>query len=142
MDYSLYENIITKKLIYYSTLSVIAMIFSIVCLIYLVKKMRDEKALFCFLMILLCFSIVGSVVLGGKTIYSSIYDIKNQAYICYEGEFLIDTDVETRNGTCTTRLGDGTKLETDAYQYLAGTYTGKVIYGEKTKIVLDIQPDE
>lgn len=140
MNLQLFEKIILKRAIYFSIVCVIVLIISILALKYIFKNMRQEKGLFYILNILCIVAVVGSLVLGGRTIYSSIYDIKNKAYINYCGNFIVTNDVENRSGTCSLYLPDknGLHLETDAYLIDPGEYHGKIIYGEKTKIVLSI----
>ena len=139
MDFSVYEGIITKRLIYFCIVDFIALVLSIICIIYLFKKMRDQKVYFWILLFLSCSVIIGSVILTGNVAAASIHDITKQAYIVKEGEFKIDNDVETRSGTCSLILSDGTKLETDAYDFSTGIYVGRVVYGEKTRLVLEIE---
>ena len=141
MDYSLYEKVITKRLIYFSIIGCIVVILSICAIIYVVKNMRGQKVLFYILNILSVGALIGSIVLVSVVASSSIHDISKKAYIVWKGEFIVGEDVETRSGTCTLYLPDkhGLKLETDAYLLEPGKYTGQVVYGEKTKIVLDIQ---
>ena len=138
MDYSAYEKAITCRMTYFIIIGAVVFIGGIICIIYMCRNIRSEKIKFSILLALACFAVVGSGILTGDVVYSSVYDIKNQAYCTYEGQFRVDTDVETRSGTCTLYLGDGTKLETDAYILSAGEHEGRVVYGLKTKIVLDI----
>ncbi len=138
MDYSAYEKAITGRMTYFIIIGAVVFIVGIICIIYMCRNIRSEKIKFAVLLALACFAVVGSGILTGDVVYSSVYDIKNQAYCTYEGQFRVDTDVETRSGTCTLYLGDGTKLETDAYILSEGDHEGRVVYGLKTKIVLDI----
>ena len=141
MNFQLFEKILLKRAIYFSIICVIILIISILALKYIFKNMQQEKVLFYILNILCIIAAVGSLVLGGRTIYSSIYDIKNKAYINYCGNFIISNDVENRSGTCSLYLPDknGLHLETDAYLIDSGEYVGVIIYGEKTKVVLDVE---
>lgn len=139
MDFSAYEHIITKRLIYFCVFGFIALALSIICIIYLFKTMRNQKVCFWILSFLSCLVIIGSVILTGNVAAASIHDITKQAYITNEGEFEIDNDVDTRSGTCSLILSDGTRLETDAYDFSTGVYVGRVVYGEKTKVVLEVE---
>lgn len=141
MSFQLYEKIIMKRAVYFTIVCVIVLIISILALKYILNNMQKEKVLFYILNILCIVAVVGSFVLGGHTIYTSIYDMKNKAYINYCGDFIVANDVENRSGTCSLYLPDknGLHLETDAYLINSGEYTGVVIYGEKTKVVLEVK---
>ncbi len=145
MDLALYENIIMKRLAYFVTIGILVICLAVFAMIYVIKKMRQQdKALF-FALIILCIAlIIGSIILIGKVLFESIYDVSNQAYVVWDGEFIVGTDVENRSGTCSLYLPDenGIKLETDAYELKSGKYIGQVIYGEKTKIVLEIKTED
>lgn len=140
MDYSFFEKIIMKRTCFFLIICSVILLVSFFAIRYIFLKMRKEKAMFFALLSLCAIAIIGSVVLSSSVVYSAAYDIKNQAYIIYDGAFSVDKYVEG-NGNCTLILFDkkSTKLETDAYVLEAGKHTGKVIYGEKTKIVLSIQ---
>ena len=140
MDYSLYEMIITKRLIYFLVLGVAVIIIGIFAMIYIRKNMQQDRVIFLILTFLCSAIIIGSITLTSRVAISSIHDIKNQAYIFWYGEFVVERDVETRSGTCTLYLIDkDLKLEVDAYLLEPGNYEGMVVYGEKTEIVLEIK---
>ncbi len=142
MDHSAYEKAIEGRMAYFIIIGAVVFIVGIISIIYMCRNMRGEKIYFAVLLTLACFAVVGSAVLVGSVVYSSLYDINNQAFVIYEGQFKVDTDVETRSGTCSLYLEDGTKLETDAYLLSAGIHEGRIVYGLKTKIVLDVETDD
>ena len=57
MDFSAYESIITKRLLYFWIIGFIALILSIISIVYLIRNMRNQKLLFWILMVL-SFSVV------------------------------------------------------------------------------------
>ena len=144
MDFSLYEKIIFKQTLSSLIIGLVVLILAVFSLIYIFKNMRDEKLYFCLLCILCIIAIVGTIVLGGHTIYAAVYDVKNQAYVSYQGNFIFDDDIDSRNGVCSLYIPDksGLLLETEAYLLEAGKYTGEVVYGEKTKVTLRITIEE
>lgn len=139
MDFSAYESIITKRLLYFWIIGFIALILSIISIVYLIRNMRNQKLLFWILMVLSFSVVIGMTILVENITVDSIYDITNQAYRVQEGKFQICNDIETRSGSCSLILPDGTKLETDAYDFEAGFYIGRVVYGEKSKVALDVK---
>ena len=46
MDFSAYESIITKRLLYFWIIGFIALILSIISIVYLIRNMRNQKLLF------------------------------------------------------------------------------------------------
>lgn len=140
MDYSLFEKIIMKQACCFVIIGAILLIASLFAIYYIFKKMRCDKPMLYTLLSLCVIVIVGDCILCGNVVYSSLYDIKNQAYIVYDGVFSIGKYVED-DWNCSLILNDEkkTKLEIDAYILESGEYTGKVVYGEKTKIVFDIE---
>lgn len=140
MNYEVFESIIDRRMSYFVIGGSIVIGLAIICLIYLFKNMRQQKAEF-FLLVFLCIGvIIGDCILVGRVIWESNYDTSNCAYVEYTGEFIVDTNIETRSGTCSLYIPnkDGVKLETDAYILDSGTHFGTIVYGEKTKIVLSI----
>ena len=141
MDYSNFEKIIIKRTSYFAIGLFFLIIVCIFALIYINKNMIEEKIMRMVLNVLCCILIIGSLVLGSKLVLDSAYDIKNKAYITYIGNFIVDNDVETKNGTCTLYIPDNNelKLEMDAYELDAGEYHGELIYSRKTKVVLFVE---
>lgn len=141
MDYSSFEKIIMKRACCFAIICSVVLIVSLLAICYIFKRIKGDKPMFFALLSLCVLTTVGSCVLGGNVVYSSAHDINNQAYIVYEGVFKVERDLEVVSGTCTMIFHDKekTSLEMDAYVLDPGEYTGKIIYGEKTKIVLDVQ---
>ena len=109
MDFSAYESIITKRLLYFWIIGFIALILSIISIVYLIRNMRNQKLLFWILMVLSFSVVIGMTILVENITVDSIYDITNQAYRVQEGKFQICNDIETRSGSCSLILPDGTR---------------------------------
>ena len=140
MDYLVFEKLIAKRATYILICCLIVAIICICGMIFSLRNIKHDKPMHILLILLCTSAIIGSFVLGSNVLYKSIYDIKNHAYVTYEGDFIVESDIETRSGTCTLYIPykEGIKLETDAHILDPGEYHGKIIYGEKTKIVLSI----
>ncbi len=140
MDYSAYDQILTQQLVVYVIVSGLLLIVGLGCIIYIVKNRSDMKTYeFVLLLVLICGSVIGAVIWGGNSATDIAYDIKNQAYIVSEGAFTVIEDEATPSKRLSLILSDGTRFEIDRYIYNTGEYTGRVVYGEKTRCVLDVQ---
>ena len=144
MDFSLYEEQLNKRMLSYG---ILCLIVAGVCAFFVLwnyhmstgKKadnpgILETQLINCIIYILGIGGIIGSMVLGATTIWECSYDIKNEAYIVWEGDITV-----YRDGPSKSRWyipdEDGIKLEGDELD--EGKYTGKITYGEKTKVVLD-----
>ncbi len=74
---------------------------------------------------------------GVTLVYQTTYDVNHQAYIVYEGTFEVDNKKNadwltfTHNGETLTLCWEGNDLSD-------GKYDGKILYGEKTGIILQV----
>lgn len=143
VEYSLFEKIIIKRSIFFVIGCLIVLIVATLAMRYMFKNMRGERVLFYVLVVLCSVAIIFSVVLSSNILYNSIYDIKNKAYIVYNGEFQFGNTVENYSGSGFLYIPNenGIKLETDAYALEPGNYNGKIVYGEKTRVVLKIETE-
>ena len=79
--------------------------------------------------------IVGSIIIIGRTSYKTIYDINNQSYITYEGTF----EAEKSAGSCVVTIVDdsGKRIALSGTSDFYGKSKGKLIYGKKTRRIVD-----
>ena len=96
------------------------------------RKKQKYSALICLLFVL------GAVIIGGYTSYKTISDIKNQDYIVYNGSFVSDKD-GTGKVYIVDSSGKKMTLSVASYTIPYGTHDGKIVYGRKTRIVVDYQ---
>lgn len=74
---------------------------------------------------------------GAVTVYQTAYDVRHQAYITYEGVF--EVDARKNSAYLTFACGGETlKLFWEAEDLPDGTYDGKILYAEKTGLVLQV----
>lgn len=148
MDYAAYEEILTDQMMGVGV--VIGLIVFILVLVlffrirYIYKKNKKtarwnlKRKLrlsdYCCI-VLMCFSLF----LGVKYISEYNYDVQNQAYIVWNGDFVIEH--YGKSSFLYIPDEDGLRLE-GGRSLFDGEYTGQVIYGEKSKIVLEIHVDE
>ena len=149
MDFSVYEAQLTRRMLLYGILCLILVGACVVVILWNYhmstgKRFNKLEALetrltrWMIYIVGIC-GIVGSIVLGARITWECSYDIKNKAYTVWEGDITVRRDGPTKSwwyipDEC------GVKLEGDGLD--EGKYTGKVIYGEKTKLVLDYTTED
>lgn len=138
MNYSVFEKILTNRVIGYGFISTIAFLVGLIGVIYSFKNMREEKVEFYTVNFLCIGLIIGSFVFFNACASELMYDIKNQAYIVWNGEFTVDKHQSSGDVFIYIPDENGIKLESGDWPE-AGKHTGTVIYGEKSKVVLDIK---
>lgn len=141
MDYYVFDKILAQRIITYALITVICWSGSLFGLFYNFKNMKNQKTMFCITNFLCVGLLVGSLIWSITSVSKLVYDIKNRAYIVWEGEFLVDYYTSSGNVSVFIPNEDGMMLETGDWP-AAGKHLGTVIYSEKSKIVLDITIDE
>ena len=137
-NFAAYDKILTRSCMMQVGIGILVIV--IISIAYpMIKKAdmdnRNEQkysALICLLLVL------GAVILGGCTVYKTISDIQNQSYIVYNGSFVSDKD-GTGKVYIVDSSGKKMTLSVAAYTIPDGTHNGKIVYGKKTKIVVDYQ---
>ena len=71
------------------------------------------------------------------SVYETNYDINHQAYISYEGVFEVKSK-KNADWLTFTHSGETLTLEWEGDDLSSGTYEGKIIYAEKTGIILEV----
>ena len=134
MDFSVYDKILVRSVIGICTICIVVCIVSFIGVIYATRKLVKTDAVICI--IGLSFAIIGIVVFSMIKIPQYVYDIKNDAYIIYTGEYSIVSN--GRSDILVYIENDSIRLESNA-GLDEGQYIGTVIYSERSKIALDIQ---
>ena len=134
MNHSLYDKVLLK---YMLTFSVIAFVFLMIAIVGAVIAFRylDKEAKIVMSIMLSIFLIVVSFFCF-RNFPKYIYDIKNNAYITYTGDFKVENKY-TKGSAVFVYIDNDTQLE--SYSGLpAGNYTGTVVYSERSAIALEI----
>lgn len=142
LRYEIYEKMIMKRLIGLGLIDILGIVVGIICIIYFLKEMRREKKLEYYILFFLGILLsIGSGILLFDLTYVSLYDIRNKAYIVWEGDFVVGEGQSS--GMCDLYISDesGIELGMESSWLDSGSYTGRVVYGQKTKEVLEIQVD-
>ena len=132
MDYSKYDRILYQDLAVWIGVGVLIIAICCVSLVCLFKNMPKKKYVGWILFILIVALMIGTPALIIPDATDTISDIKNQAYVKYEGEFMVVYDQQTPSRACSIVLPDGRRFNTSVYMRDEGTYRGYVIYAEKT----------
>lgn len=142
MNYSAYEQELTRLMIVYAV-EFGALVIALALIFWRrTRKIwkseetgaQNQKQKMRFGDYLCLILMVSSLMLGLNTIWKYQHDIQNQAYIAWEGTFT----VEDGGRVSYWYLPDKSGVELQGDTALPeGRYNGTVIYGEKTKIVLD-----
>ena len=139
MNYEIFEVILTKRIVVTIIVCVVAMIFGVCFTIYSIRTRRTHNDYPLFLIMSLI--VIGCAIILGSHIYAYAYDIINQAYIVYEGDYL-RPDIDHRTHTLYIyENGDEINLEIPETMVTRDArYSGKakIIYAQKSKLVLDI----
>lgn len=94
------------------------------------KKERTEFA------IILGVLLLGVLIFETYTICTTAHDVQNDAYIVYEGTYETGKDAKVY---ITDADGKRKTLSDAFYSLPDGTHRGRIVYSEKTKIVVDYQ---
>ncbi|MBQ9084230.1 MAG: hypothetical protein IJY24_01100 [Clostridia bacterium] len=111
-------------------------LFVVLTLLGLTRARTGKEKLWHFIIITLFAIIIGTMNVIGISDLS--YDIENEAFIVYEGEFEFSHDYRDDYSVSFTYSGADYSLSTDDYFFEDGVYRGRVIFSERSKIVLEI----
>lgn len=140
MEYSQYDKPLMTSLIIWVVAGILVISVAVGCTIYLVKnRHEEEKFMFITLLILIVGAVIGTGVLFVNVIPDIAYDLNNHAYVVVEGNFHVVYDNKTPSKGCSLILSNNKRLETTLYVFSQGEYTGRIVYGERTETVLDVQ---
>ena len=143
MDYAIYENTLSKRILTIGVLSAIfAVAFMVIFLVQVIKRRKKEKMnkwakkyklmfgeLICLAMTIFCLAI------GGKYVLPYSYDLHNKAYLKWEGDFTI---VHHGKNHSFVYIPDENGIKLDGGRSLPeGMYSGMIVYGQHSRIVLE-----
>ena len=144
MNFSQYEDVLTYRMIFSGVAFGVCICFFLIILLFQTKDMWSKKKrhtnrrlrlrdYFCIGMI------VFSLFLGSKYTFECHYDIQNKAYHVWVGDFTIVN--YGKAWFCYIPDTDGIRLEV-VDSLPEGNYTGRVIYSEKSRMLLECYIDE
>ena len=135
MSHSIYDKVLLKYIFSFSIIAFILFIIAIVCVIYTFRHL-DKEAKIVISILLSVFLIVVSYFCF-KNFPKYIYDIKNNTYITYTGDFTVSNKY-TKGSAVFVYIDNYTQLE--SYSGISpGNYTGTVIYAKSSAIVLEVK---
>ena len=149
LDYQNYTDFLKGQLQFRYTIAVIlAILFFMLAALILLgllkaskKENRMKSKLLC---VLLCFCLfLIPFYFLGKQIHTMNTDIKSNAFVVYEGEFTYEYVNHTRGGDVSevSFIVDGEEftLTAEHLKLVSGTYTGRIVYAENSKYLLDYE---
>ena len=150
MDISVYESQLCRRMWLYGTLCALLIILFLVCLFFVHRNAPDnpknspkdliEKRIYQWMMYILCIlGMAGCLFFGGSTVWKCSEDINNQSYIIWEGDITVIQDGPTKSRWYLPDE-EGIKLEGEGLG--EGVYTGKVVYAENSRVVLEYWIDD
>ena len=143
MNFPLYEDVLTYRMVFSGVAFGLCICFLLIILLFQTKDIWSKKRqhtnrrlrlrdYFCILLIIF------SLVLGSKYVFECHYDMQNKAYLVWEGNFTIVKS--GKSWFCYIPDRDGIRL--DVIDSLPeGSFTGRVVYGEKSKVLLECHID-
>ena len=101
-----------------------------------VRKTSDNKKENTELIVILGVMLLGVLIFETYTICTTVHDVQNNAYVVYEGTYETDKDAKVY---ITDASGKRKTLSDAFYSLPNGTHRGRIVYSEKTKLVVDYQ---
>ena len=80
--------------------------------------------------------LLGVLIFETYTICTTVHDVQNNDYVVYEGTYETDKDAKVY---ITDANGKRKTLSDAFYSLPSGTHRGRIVYSEKTKLVVDYQ---
>lgn len=140
MSDSIYDKVLLKYMISFSIIAFIMVIIAIICVIYTFRHLDKDKEAKIVMSILSSIILIIASYICFDHFPKYFYDIKNNAYITYTGDFTV-SDKYSKGSACWIYIDDDTKLE--SYSGLSsGNYTGTVIYAKRSAIAFEVEIDE
>lgn len=151
MDVSLYEDALFRRMMFWAGFCILLGLAFTVGIWWNYCSSTDahhetsskdawETKFLHYLTYVLCVGgLIGSIALSINTISKCSYDIKHQAYIIWEGDFIVCQDGP---GKSRWYLPDEDGIKLEGNDLSEGEYNGRIIYGARSKVVLDFCIEE
>lgn len=144
-DHARYAELIESEISFLTGVGIALLVLFViwtVCVLMGWIRTADKKDKIMYLVVLWCFAAFLWGVLGYE-IHQHRTDIREQAYVVYEGEF---TCKQARVGRSNygakiylTVDGEELELEVKSTELDYGTYVGRVVYSKRTEKLLDYE---
>ncbi len=135
MNYSIYDKVLLKYIFAFSIIAFILFIIAIVCVVYAYRHLDKEAKIVMSIMLSIFIIVVSCFCFNYFPKY--IYDIKNNAYITYIGNFTVSDNKYSKDSTFVNIEND---IQLESYSGIPpGNYTGTVIYAKRSAIVLEVK---
>lgn len=145
MDYTRYDEIVSRHttvfLVLLGMLFVVCAVGIVLAIVWLRNsdhRSKDERISDRIMLIVFSISILMPLVLFPLTIHAKQYDIQNQAYLTYEGEFEVVRVKAGANIFIYNEKGRKIQLDKNSCNLEEGTYVGSVVYSQKTRIAFEL----
>ncbi|MBQ7391697.1 MAG: hypothetical protein IJV73_03350 [Clostridia bacterium] len=134
-SFEAYDAILTRHcwtVVWFGLFAIIA----IVAFYFWMRKTSDSKKEYIGPAVIL--GVLLLLVLGyaAYTICTTVHDVRNDAYIVYEGTYETGKDAKVY---ITDANGKRKTLSDAFYSLPDGTHRGRIVYSEKTEIIVDCQ---
>lgn len=134
MNYSLYDKVLLKYMLTFSIIAFVFLMISIVGAIIAFRYLDKEAKIVMSIMLSIFLVVVSYFCFRNFPKY--IYDIKNNAYITYTGDFKVESKYTKGSAVFIYIYND---IQLESYSGLpVGNYTGTVVYSERSAIALEI----
>ena len=134
-SFEVYDAIVTRHCWTMVWIGLFA-IAGIVAFCFWVRKTSDNKKENTELIVILGVMLLGVLIFETYTICTTVHDVQNNAYVVYEGTYETDKDAKVY---ITDANGKRKTLSDAFYSLPNGTHRGRIVYSEKTKLVVDYQ---
>lgn len=134
-SFEAYDTILTRHCWTMVLIGLVA-IAAIIAIYFWIRKTIDNKKERTEFAIILGVLLLGVLVYETYTICTTVQDIQNNSYVVYEGTYETGKDSHVY---ITDTSGKRKTLDDSFYSLPEGTHRGRIVYGEKTKIVVDFQ---
>ena len=134
-SFEVYDAIVTRHCWTMVWIGLFA-IAGIVAFCLWVRKTSDNKKENTELIVILGVMLLGVLIFETYTICTTVHDVQNNAYVVYEGTYETDKDAKVY---ITDANGKRKTLSDAFYSLPNGTHRGRIVYSEKTKLVVDYQ---
>ena len=112
------------------------LIVAIITVYFGIRKTSSNKKENTELIVILVVMLLGVLIFETYTICTTVHDVQNNAYVVYEGTYETDKDAKVY---ITDANGKRKTLSDAFYSLPNGTHRGRIVYSEKTKLVVDYQ---
>ena len=136
-SFEAYDAILTRHCWTMVLIGLVA-IAAIIAIYFWIRKTIDNKKGLTEYAIILGVLLLGVLVFEIYTICTTVHDVQNDAYVVYEGTY--ETGESKRSHVYITDTNGKRKTLSDAFYSLPNeTHRGRIVYSEKTKLVVDYQ---